>query len=33
VVAERVHGYHERFCPVARSLAGGIEIRTQPELV
>ena len=25
---ERVHGFHARFCPVARSLEGGIEIRT-----
>jgi uncharacterized OsmC-like protein len=27
-VAERVHGVHARSCPVARSLEGGIEIRT-----
>ena len=26
---ERVHGFHARFCPVARSLEGGIEIRTE----
>jgi organic hydroperoxide reductase OsmC/OhrA len=31
--AERVHGFHARFCPVARSLEGGIEIRTELELV
>jgi uncharacterized OsmC-like protein len=30
--AERVHGFHARFCPVARSLAGAIEITTQLEL-
>jgi uncharacterized OsmC-like protein len=30
---ERVHGFHARFCPVARSLEGGIEIRTELELV
>jgi uncharacterized OsmC-like protein len=29
---ERVHGFHARFCPVARSLEGGIEIRTELEL-
>ncbi|MDQ6820742.1 MAG: hypothetical protein M3076_10495 [Actinomycetota bacterium] len=26
---ERVHGFHARFCPVARSLEGGIEIQTE----
>ena len=31
--AERVHGFHARFCPVARSIEGGIEVRTQLELV
>ena len=30
---ERVHGIHARFCPVARSLEGGIEVRTELELV
>jgi organic hydroperoxide reductase OsmC/OhrA len=30
--AERVHGFHARACPVARSLEGGIEIRTELEL-
>jgi organic hydroperoxide reductase OsmC/OhrA len=30
--AERVHGFHARFCPVARSLEGGIEVRTELEL-
>jgi uncharacterized OsmC-like protein len=30
---ERVHGFHARFCPVARSLEGGIEIRTELEVV
>ena len=27
--AERVHGFHARACPVARSLDGGIEVRTE----
>jgi organic hydroperoxide reductase OsmC/OhrA len=31
--AERVHGFHARFCPVARSLEGGIEIATELEMV
>jgi organic hydroperoxide reductase OsmC/OhrA len=31
--AERVHGFHARFCPVARSLEGGIEVRTELDLV
>ncbi|HEV2752828.1 MAG TPA: OsmC family protein [Solirubrobacteraceae bacterium] len=31
--AERVHGFHARFCPVARSLQGGIDVRTELELV
>jgi uncharacterized OsmC-like protein len=30
---ERVHSFHARFCPVARSLEGGIEISTELELV
>lgn len=30
---ERVHGVHARFCPVARSLEGGIEVRTELDLV
>jgi uncharacterized OsmC-like protein len=30
---ERVHGFHARFCPVARSLEGGIDIQTELELV
>ena len=30
---ERVHGFHARACPVARSLEGGIEVRTELELV
>ena len=29
---ERVHGFHPRFCPVARSLDGGIDVQTQLEL-
>jgi organic hydroperoxide reductase OsmC/OhrA len=31
--AERVHGFHARFCPVARSLEGAIDVRTELELV
>ncbi len=31
--AERVHGFHARFCPVARSIEGGIEVNTTLELV
>ena len=31
--AERVHGFHARACPVARSLEGGIDVRTKLELV
>jgi uncharacterized OsmC-like protein len=31
--AERVHGFHARACPVARSLEGGIDIRTELEFV
>jgi organic hydroperoxide reductase OsmC/OhrA len=31
--AERVHGFHARACPVARSLEGGIEVRTELELL
>jgi uncharacterized OsmC-like protein len=30
---ERVHGFHARACPVARSLEGGIEVRTELDLV
>ena len=30
---ERVHSFHARFCPVARSLEGAIEISTELELV
>jgi organic hydroperoxide reductase OsmC/OhrA len=30
---ERVHGFHARFCPVARSLEGAIDISTELELV
>jgi organic hydroperoxide reductase OsmC/OhrA len=29
---ERVHDFHARFCPVARSLEGGIDVRTTLEL-
>jgi organic hydroperoxide reductase OsmC/OhrA len=31
--AERVHDIHARFCPVARSLAGAIDISTHLELL
>jgi organic hydroperoxide reductase OsmC/OhrA len=31
--ARRVHGFHARACPVARSLEGGIDVRTELELV
>ena len=31
--AERVHGFHKKACPVSRSLEGGIEMRTELELV
>lgn len=30
---ERVHGFHARFCPVARSLEGAIDVSTELELV
>jgi len=30
--AERVHGVHARACPVARSLEGGIDVRTELEI-
>ena len=30
---ERVHSFHARYCPVARSLEGGIEVSTELELV
>jgi organic hydroperoxide reductase OsmC/OhrA len=30
---ERVHGFHARSCPVARSLEGGIEVHTELELI
>ncbi len=29
--AERVHGFHAKFCPVARSISGAIEIDTKVE--
>ncbi|MGH2698648.1 MAG: OsmC family protein [Actinomycetota bacterium] len=31
-VVERVHGFHARRCPVARSLQGAIEVTTSYEL-
>ena len=30
---ERVHSFHARFCPVARSLEGAIDISTELQLV
>jgi organic hydroperoxide reductase OsmC/OhrA len=30
---ERVHGFHARFCPVARSIEAAIDVRTELELV
>jgi uncharacterized OsmC-like protein len=30
---ERVHGFHQEKCPVARSLKGAIDITTSYELV
>jgi organic hydroperoxide reductase OsmC/OhrA len=30
---ERVHGVHARACPVARSLEGGIDVRTELEFL
>ncbi len=30
---ERVHDFHARFCPVARSIEGAIEVQTELELV
>ena len=30
--AERVHGFHARACPVARSIQGAIDVRTELEL-
>ncbi len=33
VEAERVYSFHARFCPVARSLEGAIDITTELELI
>jgi len=30
---ERVHSFHARFCPVARSLEGAITVTTELELM
>jgi uncharacterized OsmC-like protein len=30
---ERVHSFHARYCPVARSLKGAIDITTQLQLI
>jgi uncharacterized OsmC-like protein len=30
---ERVHSFHARFCPVARSLEGAIDVTTELELI
>ena len=32
-LAQRVHGFHAGFCPVARSIEGSIAIGTELELV
>ena len=32
-VIDRVHGFHARRCPVARTLGGCVEIRTSYDLV
>jgi len=31
--AERVHGFHAQFCPVARSLSGSIDISTELRMI
>ncbi|OUC07541.1 hypothetical protein RY27_14305, partial [Litorilinea aerophila] len=31
-VAERVHGFHARFCPVYRTISGSVEITTSLEM-
>ena len=31
--AQRVHGFHADFCPVARSLKGSIDISTELRMV
>ena len=31
-IAERVHGFHAQYCPVARSLAGAVECTTELQL-
>jgi uncharacterized OsmC-like protein len=31
-IAERVHGFHADFCPVARSIRDSIEITTELQL-
>ena len=31
--AQRIHGFHARFCPVARSLDAAIDICTELQLV
>ncbi len=30
---KRVHGFHARFCPVARSIEGAIDVQTELELI
>ena len=30
--AQRVHAFHARYCPVARSLEGAIDVSTELEL-
>jgi uncharacterized OsmC-like protein len=31
-VAERVHGFHARFCPVYRTISGSVQITTALEI-
>lgn len=31
-IAERVHGFHAQYCPVARSLAGAVDCTTELRL-
>ena len=31
--AERVHGFHAQYCPVARSLGGSIDISTELRMI
>lgn len=31
-LAERVHGFHAEFCPVARSIGGAVAVSTELQL-